>query len=177
MLHLPPRGAAPGPGIEVIFLGCCWKCKDNLRKQQSLLMSFFFFSLFVSRNLISLLLLVIFFAPPRFKDRRQHFWDQAGRFLLQRRVYSAQGKGSPEHSAPKWERCRWCGSSCPASIPFFSHFFPTFLLFKPFSSRVSTERIEFLALTTRATGMGWLARPVDTAGKNVQPTALHSADI
>lgn len=115
-------------------------------------MSLVFFSF--CRDFVSLLLSLLFLS---FKGGRQHFWVQAGRFLVQRWVYSAQGKGSlsPERSVPKWERRRGRGSSCPASIPFlFSHPFPIFLLFEPFSFCVSMERTEFPALIQHATGTG-----------------------
>lgn len=99
-------------------------------------MSFFF----SWRDLIALLLLLVFF--PGFKGRWQHLWGQTGWFLVQCWVYSAQGKRSPsaEHLVPRWERCQCCGSSCPDSILFLSHFFPTSILFEPFSSCVSTKR-------------------------------------
>lgn len=99
-------------------------------------MSFFF----SWRDLIALLLLLFFF--PGFKERWQHLWGQTGWFLVQRWVYSAQGKRRPssEHLVPQRERCQRCGSSCPDSILFLSHFFPTSILFEPFSSCVSTKR-------------------------------------
>lgn len=66
-----PLAAAPGPGVERIFLGCCWKSKDNLRNSR----------VFSLRDLISLLLSVLH----SFKHGQQQFWGQAGQFLVQQR--------------------------------------------------------------------------------------------